>query len=174
MFVCVVQGIWIIDSGCSRHMTGNLALLQDVKPVRGGHIAFVGANGGNITDQGIVSNGSVSFDKFNFCEQLKHNLLSVSQICDKEHTVAFTKEECLVLKPGFKIPEEWILLKAPRTSNIYQIDMTVAQTTTQIATCLLSKATEDDSILWHRKLGHLYFRKINHLVHNGLVTGVPN
>ncbi|KAI3762817.1 hypothetical protein L1987_53258 [Smallanthus sonchifolius] len=73
----------------------------------------------------------------------------------------------------FLIVEEWILMRAPRTNNTYQIDMTVATTTSSIATCLISKATEIYSILVHRKLGHLSYRKMNHLVQNGLVTGVP-
>ncbi|KAI3773874.1 hypothetical protein L1987_48413 [Smallanthus sonchifolius] len=73
-----ISNRWYIDSGCSRHMTGNMALLQDVKPFRGGYVAFAGEKGGSITCQGVVSNGCLSFDNVNYCEQLKHNLLSVS------------------------------------------------------------------------------------------------
>ncbi|KAI3742393.1 hypothetical protein L1987_60073 [Smallanthus sonchifolius] len=100
---------------------------------------IVGEKGGNITCQGVDSNGCVSFDNVNYCVQIKHNLLSVSQMCDKE----------------------------------YSIDMNVAKTTSSVDTCLLTKATEIDSILWHRKLGHVFYQKMNHLVRNGLVTGVP-
>ncbi|KAI3815556.1 hypothetical protein L1987_15227 [Smallanthus sonchifolius] len=116
-------------SGCSRHMIGNMALLPDVKPFRGGYVAFAGEKGDSITCQGVVSNGCVSFDNVNFYEQLKHNLLSVSQMCDKEYSVMFDKSECLILKPGFEVPEDWILMRAPRTNDTYQIDMSVATTT---------------------------------------------
>ncbi|KAI3815672.1 hypothetical protein L1987_15351 [Smallanthus sonchifolius] len=58
-------------------------------------------------------------------------------------------------------------------NDTYQIDMSVAKTTSSVATCLLIKATELDLILWNRKLGHISYRKINHLVQNGLVIGVP-
>ncbi|KAI3813588.1 hypothetical protein L1987_18315 [Smallanthus sonchifolius] len=51
--------------------------------------------------------------------------------------------------------------------------MSVMKSKSSVDTCLLTKATELDSILWHRKLGHISYRKINHLVQNGLVTGVP-
>ncbi|KAI3820245.1 hypothetical protein L1987_07789 [Smallanthus sonchifolius] len=51
--------------------------------------------------------------------------------------------------------------------------MSVAKTTTSVPTCLPTKATEIDSILWHRKLGHISYRKMNYLVRNGLITGVP-
>ncbi|KAI3762558.1 hypothetical protein L1987_52989 [Smallanthus sonchifolius] len=64
-------------------------------------------------------------------------------------------------------------MRAPRLNDAYQIDMSVAKTTSSVATCLLTKAIELDSILWHRKLRHISYRKMNHLVRNGLVTGVP-
>ncbi|KAI3795159.1 hypothetical protein L1987_37808 [Smallanthus sonchifolius] len=51
--------------------------------------------------------------------------------------------------------------------------MSMATTTSSVATCLVTKATELDSILWHRKLGHIPYQKLNHLVRKGLVTGVP-
>ncbi|KAI3776531.1 hypothetical protein L1987_46317 [Smallanthus sonchifolius] len=141
-----IMNHWYVDSGCSRHMTGNMALLQDVKPFRGGYAAFAGEKGGSITQQGVVTNGCISFDNVNYCEQLQHNLLSVSQMCDKEYSVMFNKSECLILKPGFVIPDEWILMRAPRMNNTYQIDMSVATTTSS---------------------------KNDHLVRNDLVTGIP-
>ncbi|KAI3732752.1 hypothetical protein L1987_63960 [Smallanthus sonchifolius] len=51
-----ISNCWYVDSGCSRHMTGNMALLQDVKPFRGGYVAFAGEKGDSITCQGMVSN----------------------------------------------------------------------------------------------------------------------
>ncbi|KAI3732891.1 hypothetical protein L1987_64103 [Smallanthus sonchifolius] len=88
-----ISNRWYVDSGCSRHMTGNMALLQDVKPLRSGYVAFAGEKGGSITCQGVVSNGCVSFDNVNYYEQLKHNLLSISQI----FTVT---EDCMPCKKG--------------------------------------------------------------------------
>nr|GFD56614.1 ribonuclease H-like domain-containing protein [Tanacetum cinerariifolium] len=32
----------VIDSGCSRHMTGNMSYLSDFEEVNGGHVAFRG------------------------------------------------------------------------------------------------------------------------------------
>lgn len=96
---------WYVDSGCSRHMTGNVTLLHNVKPYDGGEVKFAGAKGGEISGQGTLSNKSFSFGVVNFCEQLKHNLLSVSQMCDHEVSVYFDKKECLVLNPGVVIPK---------------------------------------------------------------------
>ena len=38
--------------------------------------------------------------------------------------------------------------------------------------CFISKATEKDSILWHRRMGHIHARKVNYLMVNDLVEGV--
>ena len=167
-----VNYLWIVDSGASGHMTGDLSLLFDIKNVRGGYVAFAGDKGGYITKEGCTSNGLVMFDKINYVKQIAYNLLSVSQICDKQFTVFFDSKACYILKPGFVIPEEWIMLLAPRVNNLYLLDMSKAVTQSGVVTCFLSKATEKESIMWHRRLGHIHLRKMNHLVKNNLVDGI--
>ncbi|GKC77716.1 putative ribonuclease H-like domain-containing protein, partial [Tanacetum coccineum] len=44
----------------------------------------------------------------------------------------------------------------------------------KILTCLIAKASEDESMLWHRRLGHLNFKTMNKLVRNNLVKGLPS
>ncbi|GJR18167.1 retrovirus-related pol polyprotein from transposon TNT 1-94 [Tanacetum coccineum] len=57
-------------------------------------------------------------------EELKFNLLSVSQMCDKKNSVLFTETECLVLSPDFKILDEsQCLLKVPETNIMYSFDL---------------------------------------------------
>ena len=117
-----ISSLWIVDSGASGHMTGDLALLFDVKNINGGYVAFAGNKGGYITMEGSVSNGIVSFERISYVKQIDYNLLSVSQICDKKFTVHFDDKSCYILKPGFTIPKEWIMLKAPRVNNLYILD----------------------------------------------------
>ncbi|GJR97501.1 putative ribonuclease H-like domain-containing protein, partial [Tanacetum coccineum] len=57
-------------------------------------------------------------------EELKFNLFSVSQMCDKKNSVLFTDTECVVLSPDFKLTDEsHILLKVPRKDNMYGVDL---------------------------------------------------
>ncbi|KAI3742536.1 hypothetical protein L1987_60221 [Smallanthus sonchifolius] len=112
-----INNTWYVDSGCSRHMTGNVKLLEDVIKIDGGYVAFAGNKGGYITGQGTLKNDKVKFEKVNYVEQLEHNLLSVSQVCDKKFSFHFNDHECYILKPGFVIPDEWILMKAPRRND---------------------------------------------------------
>ncbi|KAI3774101.1 hypothetical protein L1987_48644 [Smallanthus sonchifolius] len=127
-------------------MTGNIRLLEDVINIDGGYVAFAGNKGGYITGQGTLKNEKVKFEKVNYVEKLEHNLLSISQVCDKKFSFHFNDSECYILKPGFVIPDEWIQMKAPRRNDTYVLDLSVATTMDSIPTCLLSKASESDSI----------------------------
>ncbi|GJS42279.1 retrovirus-related pol polyprotein from transposon TNT 1-94 [Tanacetum coccineum] len=163
-----------IDSGCSRHITGNIAYLSDFKEFDGGYVTFGGgAHGGRISGKGILKTDSLDFKDVYFVNELKLNLFSVSQMCDKKNYVFFTDIECLVLYPNFKLPDEsQILLKIPRKDNMYSFDMKNIVPKESL-TCLVAKATSDESMLWHMRLGHINFKNINKLVKDNLVRGLP-
>ncbi|GJU87334.1 ribonuclease H-like domain-containing protein [Tanacetum coccineum] len=100
-----LQNKGIIDSGCSRHMTGNKAYLAEYQDFNGGPVAFGGSKG-YITGKGKIKTGKLDFEDVCFVKELQHfNLFSVSQICDKKNKVLFTDSECLVLSPEFKLPD---------------------------------------------------------------------
>ncbi|GJU56286.1 hypothetical protein Tco_1230000 [Tanacetum coccineum] len=80
----------IIDSGCSRHMTGNKAYLADFQDFNGGPVAFGGSKG-YITGKGKIKTGKLDFEDVSFVKELQpFNLFSVSQMCDKKNKVLFT------------------------------------------------------------------------------------
>ncbi|GJY58510.1 ribonuclease H-like domain-containing protein [Tanacetum coccineum] len=111
----------IFDSGCSGHMTGNKDHLDDFEECKGGSVTFGGSKG-YITGKGRI-----------------------------RHKVLFTKTECLVVSPDFKMPDEnQILLKVPRQHNMYSFDMKTPAPAKDY-TCLIAKATSDESKLWHRR-----------------------
>ncbi|GJZ34914.1 putative ribonuclease H-like domain-containing protein [Tanacetum coccineum] len=163
-----------VDSGCSRHMTRNIAYLLDFKEFDEGYVTFGGgAHGGRISGKGTLKTNSLDFEDVYFVNELKFNLFSVSQMCDKKNYVLFTDTECLVLSPNFKLPDEsQILLKIPRKDNMYSFDMKNIVPKESL-TCLVAKATSDESMLWHRRLGHINFKNINKLVKDNLVRGLP-
>ncbi|GJX74690.1 putative ribonuclease H-like domain-containing protein [Tanacetum coccineum] len=142
----------IFDSGCSGHMTGNKDQLEDFEEFNKGSVTFGGSKG-YISGKGKIRVGNLDFDSVSFVKELGHfNLFSISQICDKQHKVLFTKTECLVVSSDFKMPDEnQILLKVPRHHNMYSFDMKTPTPTKGFA-CLIAKATSDESKLWHRRL----------------------
>ncbi|GJR56293.1 putative ribonuclease H-like domain-containing protein [Tanacetum coccineum] len=163
-----------VDSGCSRHMTGNMSYLSDFKEFDGGYVTFGGgAKGGKITGKGTLKTGKLDFEDVYFVKELQFNLFSVSQMCDKKNSVLFTDTGCFVLSPDFKLADEsQVLLKVPRKNNMYSVDMKNI-VPKECLTCLVAKATLDESMLWHRRLGHVKFKTINKLVKENLVRGLP-
>ncbi|GJW41392.1 putative ribonuclease H-like domain-containing protein [Tanacetum coccineum] len=76
----------IIDSGCSGSMTGYKDKLSDFKDYKGGYVAFGNdSKGGRITGKGTIKTSCIDFENVSYVKELKFNLLSVSQICDKKH-----------------------------------------------------------------------------------------
>ncbi|GJV26590.1 putative ribonuclease H-like domain-containing protein [Tanacetum coccineum] len=162
-----------VDSGCSRHMTGNISYLSDIKEIKGGYITFgEGAHSGRISGKGTLKTYSLDFEDVYFVNELKFNLFIVLQMCDKKNYVLFTDTKCLLLSPNFKFPDEThILLKIPRKDNMYNFDMKNIVHKESL-TCLVAKATLDESMLWHRRLGHINFKNINKLGKDNLVRGL--
>ncbi|GJY66713.1 ribonuclease H-like domain-containing protein [Tanacetum coccineum] len=143
-----------INSGCSRHMTGNITYLLYFNEFDGCYVTFGGgAHGGRISGKGSLKTDSLDFKDVYFVNELNFNTFSVSQMCDKKNYVLFTDTECLVLSPNFKLPDEsQILLKIPRKDNMYSFDMKNIVPKESL-TCLVAKATLDESMLWHMRLG---------------------
>ncbi|GKA42939.1 hypothetical protein Tco_0735599, partial [Tanacetum coccineum] len=146
-----LQDQGVIDSGCSRHMTGNMSYLTDYEEIDGGYVAFGGnPKGGKITGKGTIKTGNLDFENVYFVRELKFNLFSVSQMCDKKNSVLFNDTECIVLSPNFKlIDESQVLLRVPRKNNMYSVDLKNIVPKGGL-TYLFAKATSDESKLWHR------------------------
>ncbi|GJT94784.1 ribonuclease H-like domain-containing protein [Tanacetum coccineum] len=170
-----LQDQGIFNSGCSRHMTGNKFYLLDYQDIDGGFVAFGGSSKrGKIIGKGKIRTDKLDFEDVYFVKELKFNLFSVSQMCDKKNSVLFTETKCLVLSPDFKLLDEsQVLLKIPRQNNMYNFDIKNVVPLGGL-TCLFAKATIDESNLWHRRLGHINFKTMNKLVRGNLVRGLPS
>nr|GFB28609.1 putative ribonuclease H-like domain-containing protein [Tanacetum cinerariifolium] len=155
-------------------MTGNMSYLSDFEELNGGYVAFRGnPKGSKITGKGKIKTGKLDFDDVYFVKQLKFNLFSVSQMCDKKNSVLFTDTKCLVLSSDFKLPDaSQVLLRVPRENNMYNVNLRNIVPSGDL-TCLFEKATLDESNLWHRRQGHVNFKTIIKLVKGNLVRGLP-
>nr|GEW63502.1 hypothetical protein [Tanacetum cinerariifolium] len=149
-------------SRCSKHMTGNRALLTNfvekfLRTVRFGNNDFA-----VIAGYGDVVIGSMTIKRVYSVKGLGHNLFSVGQFCDKGLEVAFRKSACFVRN------ENGVdLLTGDRSSNLYTIALN--EIASNSSTCLLAKASSWQSWLWHQCLSHLNFATINNLVKKNLV-----
>ncbi|GKC14487.1 putative ribonuclease H-like domain-containing protein, partial [Tanacetum coccineum] len=72
----------------------------------------------------VDAQGKLDFEDVYFVKELKFNLFSVSQMCDKKNSVLFTNIECVVLSPDFKLLDEnHVLLRVPRKDKMYSVDL---------------------------------------------------
>ncbi|GJV32771.1 putative reverse transcriptase domain-containing protein [Tanacetum coccineum] len=81
--------LWIVDSGCSKHMTGNLKLLRNFVKKFMGTVRFGNDNFTTITGYGDYVQGYLTICHVYYVEGLGHNLFLVEQFCDGDLEVAF-------------------------------------------------------------------------------------
>ncbi|GJY60489.1 retrovirus-related pol polyprotein from transposon TNT 1-94 [Tanacetum coccineum] len=169
MFVLpqVVQIVlWYLDSGCSRHMTGDRARLINFVEKFIGTVRFGNDEYAAIIGYGDYKLGDTIISRVYYVEGLKHNLFSVGQFCDGGLEVAFRQHSCHIR--NYDMVD---LLKGSRTTNLYSISLNDMMSASPV--CLLTKASSTKSWLWHRRLNHLNFGTLNELARKNLVRGLP-
>ncbi|GJV96345.1 retrovirus-related pol polyprotein from transposon TNT 1-94 [Tanacetum coccineum] len=158
--------LWYLDSGCSKHMTGNRSKLMNFVEKFIGSVRFGNDHLGAIMGYGDYVMGDSVISRVYYVEGLGHNLFSVGQFCDSDLEVAFRKHTCFV-----RDINGTDILKGSRGTNLYTISIDEMMKSSPI--CLLSKASKSKSWLWHRRLNHLNFGTINDLARKDLVRGLP-
>ncbi|GKD12708.1 putative ribonuclease H-like domain-containing protein [Tanacetum coccineum] len=107
----------------------------------------------------------MDFENVYYVKELQQfNLFSISQICDKKNRVLFIDTDCLVLSKDFMLPDEsMVVLRVPRKHNLYTINLNNLSPKGNLA-CLVAKASVDESVKWHRRMGHVNYKNMNRLV----------
>ncbi|GJZ55877.1 hypothetical protein Tco_0611070 [Tanacetum coccineum] len=132
----VVQVIlWYLDSGCSKHMTGNHSKLKNfvekfIEIVRLGNDHF-----GAIMGYGYYVIGDSVISRVYYVEGLGHNLCTVGQFCDSDLEIAFRTYSCFV-----RDMNGVDLLKGSRSTILYTISIDDMMKSSLV--CLLSKASK--------------------------------
>ena len=95
---------------------------------------------------------------------LKHNLLNISELCDKGYNITFEPELCLIIDS--KSSETVLVGKL--VNNVYMLNVSCI---TYSMNCLLTR--NDESWLWHRRLAHINIHHLNRLASKEIVVGLP-
>ncbi|GJS40437.1 retrovirus-related pol polyprotein from transposon TNT 1-94 [Tanacetum coccineum] len=153
---------WIKDSRCSKHMTGNRKLFSTYKAYNGGNVIFGSNLHGNIIGKGTISNDSLKIDNVEHVDNLGFNLLSIGQICDNKCKVTFSEHDSEITKNGK------VIGRGIRKKGLYVMKLG-NKPKDQI--CLAT--IDENSTLWHRRLGHANMRLIQSLASKELVRNLP-
>nr|AAX96493.1 retrotransposon protein, putative, unclassified [Oryza sativa Japonica Group]ABA91692.1 retrotransposon protein, putative, unclassified, expressed [Oryza sativa Japonica Group] len=161
------ENVWIVDSGCSRHMTGDKNWFSSLqKASKTELIIFGDASTSAILATGLVKvNEKFELKNVALVENLKYNLLSVSQIVDENFEVHFKKT-------GSKVFDSCgdSVLNISRYGRVFKTDF--ENPVSPVITCLVAKF-DKDVMFWHRRLGHVCFDHLTRLSGLDLVRGLP-
>ena len=145
-------------------MTRDKAMFLSISPKDRGYVTFGDNAKGKIVREGRVGKSpSPTIKNVLLLNGLKHNLLSISQFCDKNCKVVFESDRCVALNEN-----EYTLFVGFRHNNIYVVDL--LDSTTFNEKGLVS--VNDDTWLWHRRLGHASMHIISKLSKKNLVKGL--
>ncbi|GKA86883.1 retrovirus-related pol polyprotein from transposon TNT 1-94 [Tanacetum coccineum] len=153
--------LWYLDSGCSKHMTGDRSQLTNFVSKFLGTVKFENDHVAKIIGYGDYQIGNVTILRVYYVEGLGHNLF-----CDSNLKVAFRQHTYFI-----RNLEGDDLLTGSRGNNLYTLSIGDMLASSPI--CLLSKASKTKSWLWHRRLSHMNFGAINHLARHCLVRSLP-
>jgi hypothetical protein len=157
--------LWYLDSGCSKHMTGDKTLLKEVQMGKGGRITYGNGSQSKVIGKGIIDiPGLGTSQEALYVKGLNANLLSISQFCDNDLVVQFSKRECNIFDSSGK----WLMGVERTAHNCYGLPGLTADH--QI---FCNKATIDDSELWHQRLGHLNFTNMLKIANKDIVKVLP-
>ncbi|WVZ54211.1 hypothetical protein U9M48_005048 [Paspalum notatum var. saurae] len=161
-----MEDVWIMDSGCSRHMTGHRKWFSSLNPVSTKEYITFGDNGqGKVMGVGSVSlSAKLSLREVAFVRNLGFNLASVSQLLDEGFEVRFKKGACCVLDA-----DETLVCSLLPFGQVFRVDLT---SVSGPARCLVASPSTD-IWKWHRRLGHLSFNLLVRLSSMGLIRGLP-
>ncbi|GKE27906.1 hypothetical protein Tco_1443290 [Tanacetum coccineum] len=125
--------LFIVDSRCTKHMTGNLKLLCNFVEKYLGTVRFSNDQFAPILGYGDLVQGNITINRVYYVEGLNQNLFSVGQFCDADLEVAFQKSTCFVrdLQGNDFIGNHG--------SNLYAISL--QETTSSTLICFMAKAS---------------------------------
>ncbi|KAE8675430.1 putative RING/U-box superfamily protein [Hibiscus syriacus] len=138
---------WIVDSGCSNHMTGDKQKLQNLSEYNGGRVVVTADNSRlPITHIGM-----------------KKNLLYVAQLTSSGHYVLFGSQDVKVYR-DVKISET-PTMEGRRLESIYVMSAESAYVD--------RTRKNETSDLWHMRLGHVSYSKLSVMVKKSMLKGLP-
>ena len=137
-------------------------------------------NGGMVTfgDNGkgkIIGIGNVGITPSKYIENillvdgLKHNLLSISQFCDKGYKIIFESSLCIVTSPN----DDGIKFVGHRHGNIYMVDLNDLSMINMQCLVAMNAKINETSWLWHRRLAHISMHSLSKLIKKILVIDFP-
>jgi hypothetical protein len=161
-----LKNIWLINSGCSRHMTGDKGWLSSLVLVVTKRYITFGENGrGHVLSGGEIKvSDKITLRCVALVQSLGYNLLSVSQLLDESFEVLFRPSGSQILDTLGDL----VCMVIPE-GQVFRADFSQSS---GVEHCFLA-GSSSELWKWHRNLGHLSFDLLSRLSKLNLVRGLP-
>jgi hypothetical protein len=155
---------WVLDSGCSQHMTDNDSMFTSLEdPGDYNHVTYGDNTRGRVTGlERITITKHFSISNVLYIESLSFNLLSVAQLYDFGLKCTFDKYGVIV----FYVKDKSLMFKSFRYGHIYLVDFSEKEAS--LMTCLFSKISL--GWLWHRRIAHIRMSNLKKAHKKGMIT----
>ena len=161
--------LWLLDSSCSNHMTGNKSLFSSldsfvVTNIKIGDDFLVPAKGKGTIPVLTKENEKKFIHEVFYVPHLNVNLINIGQLLQNQHDIQFFDTYCAIYD---KPPSQRLIAKVEMNKNrIFHLSLRSANLPQSVAHIVSS---QDESWLWHYIFGHLPFKSLNLLHKQSMV-----
>ena len=132
-------------------MTGDRNCFLTFEKKDGGLVTFGNNDKGKIKGKGTIGKpNSTKIENVEYIEDLKHNLLSISQLCDSEFEVVFKPNICEVRQTS----SNKLFFSGSRKKNLYVLELNDMPVESSFM------SLEKDKWIWHKSAGHTSMKTI--------------
>lgn len=161
---------WILDSGASSHMTYLKSQFIEIDETFKGNVRLADDNDLEIKGIGTVQLKVkidnqikiVNLPKTLFIPELRSNLFSIAKATDNGCKVEIVSDKAIVFK------NDEVLIYSEKKNGLYCIESFLNIKN------VISKKSDQEFLLWHRRYGHLNASDLRKLVIENMVNGLPN
>jgi hypothetical protein len=151
----VKDSSWLIDNGCTNHMTTDLTLFKDLdksylSKVRIGNGDFVKIEGKEAIEVETLL-GTKTFKNILYVPKINQNLVSVGQLIESGYSIFFNDGVC-----DIKDKKGVLFLSAKMMNQSFNFNWNEV--------CLSANTFENnESLLWHKRLGHFNYATLKRM-----------
>eukprot|EP00253_Pinus_taeda_P017073 PITA_17073 len=174
------EDIWFLDSGCSNHMTGNIALFSALDKNMKSEVTLETDSKVSVMGKGEVKIFTKQGERKTIADVyyvpgMRCNLLSIGQLVQKGYNVFFENDVCTIMD---RAPRKRCIAEVKITRNRMfplriRADLKNKNEITAVTQEAFQSVSKDENWLWHLRFGHLNFGVLNLLSRKGMVKGLP-